>query len=120
MKILIVDDSNFSQKVTASLLKSNLSNVDLYFATNGEEGFASYKEYHPDFVFADLLMPKVSGQEMIQLIKEYDENANIIVLSADVQKSIKEEVGASIISFINKPFDQEKASEICARIKGEE
>ena len=118
MKVLIVDDSNFSQKITASLLKEYLTDLDIYFAANGQAGFHTYTEVSPDFVFADLLMPELNGEGMIQLIKEYDPKAKIIILSADVQKSVRTEMEKySVITFINKPFNHEKAIEICQIMK---
>lgn len=121
VKILIVDDSNFSQKVAANLIKRFLDNAEISFANDGQEGFEKYKEIKPDYVFLDLLMPKVNGIELIKLIREHDNNAKIIVLSADVQKNVREEVESyKIISFINKPFNEEKAKLICEMIRNDE
>lgn len=117
VKILIVDDSVFSQKVTANLLKKYLKDAEFYFADDGQEGFNKYKETNPDYVFLDLLMPKVSGLELINMLKKHDKNTKIIVLSADVQKNVREEIDAcNVISFINKPFNDEKAQLICEMI----
>lgn len=120
MDILVVDDSNFSQKITANLITKNLNDVNTYFAKDGEEGLAKYKSIKPDYTFVDLLMPKLSGEDLIKLIKEYDSDAKIIVVSADVQKSVKEELEAyGIMEFINKPFTEKKAEYICEKIRNE-
>lgn len=114
IKVLIVDDSIFSQRVTANLIKKFLKNTEIYFASDGKEGFMKYKDIKPDYVFLDLLMPKVNGNQLIGLLKEYDNNVKIFVVSADVQKSVREEICAhNIISFINKPFNEEKAENVC-------
>lgn len=118
MKILIVDDSNFSQLITSNLIKKFIDNVEVYLASNGEEGFEKYKEINPDYIFVDLLMPKLNGKELIKLIREYDKNVKIIVISADVQKTVREEVEQfDIMAFINKPFNQEKAETICEMMR---
>ncbi|WP_026894025.1 response regulator transcription factor [Clostridiisalibacter paucivorans] len=118
MKILIVDDSIFSQKITGTLLKKEIKDVELYFAADGEEGFKKFRLIDPDYVFVDLLMPRMNGKELTKAIKEYDSEAKIIILSADVQKSVKIEMEEyNIISFINKPFNEEKAKEIIKVIK---
>lgn len=117
LKILIVDDSNFSQKIISNLLKSFLDNAEFFFANDGREGFDKYKEIKPDYVFVDLLMPNINGKELIKLIKEYDASCKIIVISADVQKNVREDVESyNIMYFINKPFNQEKAKFICEKI----
>lgn len=119
-KLLIVDDSNFSQKVTANLLKKCLDNAEIFFANDGQEGFEKYKEINPDYILLDLLMPKLNGVELIKLIKEYDNNAKIFVVSADVQKNVREEVEAyKIISFINKPFNEDKARLVAGMIRND-
>lgn len=121
MKILIVDDSIFSQKIISNLMKKFMDNLELFFAGDGMEGLKLYKDVMPDYVFLDLLMPKLNGKELIKLIKEYNSSANIFVISADVQKNIKEEIeNYNILSFINKPFNEEKAREICRIIKNRE
>lgn len=118
LKILIVDDSNFSQKVTANLLKKHLVNIEVFFAGDGEEGFLKYKEIKPDYIFVDLLMPKINGKDLIQLLRAYDKDVKIVVISADVQKNVREEIEAyNVLSFINKPFNDEKAETICKMIK---
>lgn len=120
MKILIVDDSRFTQLTTAKLLKNQIGDVEIFFANNGEEGFKKYKEFNPDYVFVDLLMPNVSGQQLIKLIKEYDKDSNIFVISADVQKNVREEIESyGVIQFINKPFTDEKVKLVTKIIKGD-
>jgi len=118
LKILIVDDSIFSQKVVANLLKKFMDDIEISFANDGEQGFIKYKDLKPDYVFLDLLMPKINGQELIYLLKNFDSEAKLIVVSADVQKSIREDIEKyNIIEFINKPFTEEKAQHICSLIK---
>lgn len=118
MKILIVDDSTFSQMITSNLIKKFIDNVEVYFASDGEEGFEKYKEVHPDYIFVDLLMPKLNGKELIRLIRKHDKKTKIIVVSADVQKTVREEVEKlDILEFVNKPFNEEKAETICKMIR---
>lgn len=120
LKILIVDDSNFSQKIISNLLKSFLDNAEFFFASDGREGFRKYKEIKPKYVFVDLLMPNINGKELIKLIKEYDASCKIIVISADVQKNVREDMESyNIMYFINKPFNQEKAKFICDKIRND-
>lgn len=121
MNILIIDDSAFSQRIIANLIVKYLDNVNTYFAKDGEEGLEKYKSIKPNYTFVDLLMPKLSGEELIKQINKYDSNAKIIVVSADVQKSIKEEIDSyGVMAFINKPFTEEKAKSVCEIIRNSE
>lgn len=113
MKALVVDDSKFSLKMTTNLLRQVYKNIDIQCADNGYLGFDIYKETNPDFVLVDLLMPGISGKELIKMIFDYDKNAKILVLSADVQEKVRKEVlDLGVIGFINKPFNVEKAEKI--------
>ena len=110
MKILIVDDSRFSQITNSKFIRKLDPLAEIETARDGREGFKKYKEFKPDYLLVDLLMPEVSGQELIKYIKEYDRDAKIIVITADVQKSIREELEAyGVKGFINKPLNEEKA-----------
>lgn len=119
MKILIVDDSVFSQKITAKFINKFLDNVEIYYAKDGQEGLEKFKSLNPDYTFVDLLMPNLNGEQLIKLIKDFDKSAKIIVISADVQKNVREEVEKyNVMAFINKPFNDEKAQTVCNMITG--
>lgn len=121
MDILIVDDSTFSQKIIGNLLTKYLVDVKTHYAKDGEEGFEKYKSIKPDYIFVDLLMPNINGEELIKLINEDNPNAKIIVVSADVQKSIKHEIASyGVMEFINKPFTEDKAKYICEIIRNDQ
>jgi two-component system chemotaxis response regulator CheY len=118
LKILIVDDSIFSQKIIANLIKSILTDVEISFANDGEEGFIKYKNMKPDYIFLDLLMPKLNGKELLILIRELNNDAKIFILSADVQKSVRDEMEKyNLMAFINKPFNEEKAQLVCEMMR---
>lgn len=114
---LVVDDSIFSEKVTGNYLKKYFENAVVSYAADGEAGLKKYEELHPDCVFVDLLMPKISGLELIRLLKQRD-CKNIVVLSADIQKNIREEAEAlGVTAFLNKPINDEKMQMLCGRLK---
>ncbi len=120
MKVLIVDDSKFSQIILAKHLQELFADqeIQIVTASDGQEGFDKYKEDRPDYVFIDLLMPNVNGQKLVSLINEYDSNHKIFIVSADVQKSVKDEMESfGIMKFINKPLNSEKAKLIYEIIK---
>ncbi|MDF2910700.1 MAG: response regulator [Sporolactobacillus laevolacticus] len=113
-KVLIVDDSKFSQKITYSFLNQYLEDAEFEFASDGEEGLNKFTEDKPDYMIVDLLMPKLRGQDLIEKAKQVDREANVIVLSADVQNRVREIVEKmGVLSFINKPLDDKKAKKIC-------
>ena len=109
MKILLVDDSGFSRKIAAQLFRENFSEAELFLASDGVMGYESFVKIQPDILVTDLLMPNMSGQELVKKIRELDKNVLVFLLTADVQQATKEEVEAfNISAFINKPLNQEK------------
>jgi two-component system chemotaxis response regulator CheY len=118
VKLLVVDDSKLYQKATARFFRELIPELDLYFALDGEEGYKMYKEVNPNVMTIDLLMPKMNGIELLKKIQEEDHNCQLFVLSADVQKLVREEVESLGATFFNKPLTAEKAAEIAEMIKG--
>lgn len=119
MKILVVDDSAFSQKVTIKTVKMLYPEATYETADDGVESIEKYEKFLPDVVFMDLLMPNMTGQEAIVKLKEKFSDAKVVVLSADVQSAVKEEVlAAGALTFINKPINVDKLKEIQPLIEG--
>lgn len=118
MKLLVVDDSKLYQKATAKYFKELLPDAELYFALDGEQGYEMYKTIKPDVMTIDLLMPKMNGIELLKAIQKEEHQVKLFVLSADVQKLVKEEVQTLGATFINKPLTADKAAEIANIIKG--
>jgi two-component system, chemotaxis family, chemotaxis protein CheY len=109
MKFLIVDDSGLSRR----LIRKRVEELG-HTAVDAADGAAALERYSiekPDFVFLDLVMPGLSGFEVLALLRAMDPNARIIVCTADVQTSTREIVkqgGAAAI--INKPVSLEQIS----------
>ncbi|MBF0469725.1 MAG: response regulator [Desulfamplus sp.] len=79
------------------------------------------KDSSVDVIILDLLMPEMSGIEFLEKIKDYSIRLPVIVLTADIQHTMKEKcimLGAS--GFMNKPPDPEKlvelVNEVCDRL----
>lgn len=68
MKVLIADDD----PVSRDILKHNFAghNCEVIEAENGDEGFRFAKEYSPDVIISDAMMPLVDGFQFLKKIKE--------------------------------------------------
>ncbi|PQP81494.1 response regulator [Paenibacillus sp. PCH8] len=118
MKVLIVEDSIFVQKLLQKLIMDHFPECEIQVANNGELGYSLYQEFKPDLITTDLLMPGLNGQEMLRMIREIDREVQIIILSADIQKATREEVEKLEISgFINKPLTVDKANTLIQLIQ---
>lgn len=115
-KVLIVDDSRTSRKILRSLLEEAGYEI-AGEALNGDEGYIKYKELTPDLVTMDITMPITDGIQALQLIKHYDKDAKVVMITAAGQKekmmqALKE--GAS--EFITKPFEKEEVINTISKV----
>jgi len=67
-KILVIDDEEVSRYLLRSLLSG--TKFSLVEAAGGEEGLVLAREEHPQLIFLDLVMPGLSGVEVLHRLKE--------------------------------------------------
>ena len=107
--ILIIDDDIYIN----NMLKETLSGegYEVYSAYSGTEAELMLKTKNPDLILLDLMLPGITGEELIIRIK----NIPVIVISAKADTNDKVNLllnGAE--DYVTKPFDME---ELLARIK---
>lgn len=111
-KALVVDD----EKVIVKGIKYSLEQDDIIVdcAYDGEEALSMAQTNHYDVILLDVMLPKMSGFDVCQQIREFS-NVPIIMLTAkseDMDKILGLEYGAD--DYITKPFN---ILEVKARIK---
>ncbi len=102
--ILLVDDDVDLLENTSFMIRS--MNHDVITANDGDEAVSKYKEIRPNLTIMDIRMPKMDGYEAFYKIKQYDENAKVILISAyyiDEEKYQKAK-SMSLLDMINKPY----------------
>ena len=108
MKILIVDDEPANVALLQYMLIS-AGYTNLHTTGDSRQARAMYREHRPDLVLLDLMMPHVSGFEVMRQFAQDTspgECLPILVLTADATMETKHQallVGAS--DFLTKPFD---------------
>lgn len=111
-KILIVDDDeNIAELISLYLIKECF---DTLIVNDGEEALAQFKEYAPNLVLLDLMLPGIDGYEVCREIRK-NSSIPIIMLSAKGEvfdKVLGLELGAD--DYMIKPFD---SKELVARVK---
>ena len=88
--VLIVDDSIVSRKMLAKLIESSGYTVASH-AINGKEALELYKKLSPDVVTMDITMPEMNGIDALKMIREYDSDAKVVIISAAGQAEKKQE-----------------------------
>ena len=113
MRVLYVEDATFlAEAVKHNLEKQGIS-VDL--VNNGEDGLENAMSDIYDCVFLDIMLPKLSGTDILKRMREKNVQTPVIMLSAlsEVETKISHlEHGAD--DYLAKPF---KTAELVARVK---
>ncbi len=86
-KILLVEDDNALATVYETRLQAE--NFSVRRVANGEEALAAALAFHPDLILLDVMMPKVSGFDVLDILRGTPETTNIriIMLTALSQDS---------------------------------
>ena len=111
-KILVVDDD----VNICDLLRLYFENegYEVKTANDGSEGIALFREYDPDLVLLDIMLPRKDGWQVCREIRE-ESNKPVIMITAKGEvfdKVLGLELGAD--DFVVKPFDMK---ELAARVK---
>ena len=89
-KILLDEDDMALSAVYRSRLE--IEGFDVREANNGEDALSATVEYRPDLILLDVMMPKISGFDVLDILRNTPETANvrIIMLTALSQPKDKE------------------------------
>ena len=118
MKYLITDDSKMARKMMMKSLRDLINEDDeIIEATNGLEAVEAYKKHKPKICFMDLTMPVMDGFDAVLNICQFDSNAQIIIVSADIQEGSMNKAKANgAIGFIKKPINPENLFEMLKKL----
>jgi DNA-binding response OmpR family regulator len=113
MKILVIEDE---AKVAHFIMKGlQQSGFEIDMAFDGEQGFQKVREIQYDLILLDLMLPKISGWDLIPRIRECKSTIPIIALTA--KTSIEDRVQGLNLGcddYLTKPFS---FAELLARIQ---
>jgi len=114
MKILVCEDEEIL--LTSLEFRLKKQGLEVILAADGKEALEKIQSESPDLIVADIMMPHVTGLELITFVrKKMKSDIPIIIISAMGQDDVvlkAFELGAT--DFISKPF---KPSELVLRIK---
>ncbi len=106
-KVLIIDDAKF----TRTMLKKMMAEFghETIEAENGKVGLEKICSEAPDIVLTDILMPEMDGTELLTLLRETKMDVKVIVISANIQNTVKDQcMNLGVSEFFSKPPDKEK------------
>ena len=118
-KVLVVDDSKLNLKVAENVLKN--FKVSTETVTSGLECLSCVKSKKYDIIFMDIMMPNMSGVEVLKKLREEKLNIPVIALTADAIEGQEEKyISEGFDGYLSKPIDKTKLKVILNKyLKGE-
>ena len=112
LDLLVVDDHLTNRLVVTATIKRSLPNANIDHATNGIEAGEKMRQHRYDLVLMDLIMPDISGTEVVRRIRN-DVNhpfpdVPVIALTANVaEEAVNECMALGFKDVQPKPFDKD-------------
>ena len=94
-KILLVEDDEALASVYKSRLE--LEGFETLEVNNGEKALSAAVEFQPDLILLDVMMPKISGFDVLDILRNTPETTNIRVI---------------MLTALSQPKDKEKAESL--------
>ncbi|MBE6901293.1 MAG: response regulator [Ruminococcaceae bacterium] len=116
LKVLICDDSILvRKKLTDVLKKAGITAISE--AKDGVQAVDMYKEIKPDIVFMDIVMPVKTGLDALIEIREFDNNAKVVMASTiGTQSHLVSAIKAGAYEFLQKPVKEEDIQKVLNKI----
>ena len=104
-RILIADDNPQGVELLEAYLAG--SDYEIQTAADGEETLRKVRDWHPDLILLDIMMPKISGFEVCKRLRADPKTRDIAVLmitALDQPSDIERAVEAGTNDFVTKPI----------------
>src|SRR6266496_5054959 len=107
LKLLAIDDDAQALEIISLALKRQ--GLEIITVQDPEEGFETFLRTRPRIVLLDLVMPKVSGMEILERIVAVDPGVDVILITAHYSpESAVEAIQKGASDYLTKPIDIEK------------
>ncbi|MDQ2179073.1 LytTR family DNA-binding domain-containing protein [Marinifilum sp. D714] len=113
IKAIIIDDESLARDLVSNYLDSESDIKIIGEYSNGFEGLKAINDLHPDLVFLDVQMPKLTGFELLELL---DRPCNIVFTTAYNEYAIKA-FEHNAIDYLLKPFSEDRFLAALAKAK---
>jgi CheY-like chemotaxis protein len=119
MLIYIVDDDPINLRLIKAILNQH-GFYNLTLLNNGNELLASMEKNKPDILLLDIMMPELSGYDILEIVKQRNvwKHIPVIVITAlplaDEMKPLKKSFNLGAMDYISKPFNH---VELMLRVK---
>ncbi|QDQ26081.1 response regulator [Chitinimonas arctica] len=117
--VLIVDDSRVSRMLARAYLEEKRPGWTFFEAANGEEAVAIAEREAIELVTLDVNMPGMPGLAAGERILQLRPQAHVVVLTANVQSSVRQRAEALGMHFLQKPVTEATIARLLELVEGE-
>ena len=115
LRVLVVDDELDIRRGLEKLIGTTGAEVEV--AGDGREALEVLGRFHPDLVLTDLMMPRMTGAELLPAVKERSPGTEVVVLTGfgTIQTAVSCLQGGAA-HFMTKPFDNQEVLSLVSRL----
>jgi DNA-binding NtrC family response regulator len=118
VRIVVIDDDQQSLSLVSAALEQE--GVRIFRAADPAEGLELVRRERPQIVLSDLMMPKMSGMEVLEQIIDQDPSTDVILMTAYYStESAVEAIQKGACDYLNKPLAIERLQERVGRLIAE-
>lgn len=104
IKTVVIDDEQLAVDIIRSYLKAHEDIEIIAECHNGFDGLKAIHELKPDLVFLDIMMPKLNGFEMLELMDDHP----VVIFSTAYDQYALKAFEQSAVDYLLKPYAQER------------
>ena len=122
LSILVVDDDNSITKFLKGILLTKSGDLQVYESNDGFDAGIKLREFLPDIVFVDLMMPGLGGLELCESIKSTPELSHIRVIAMtgySSDENISQILAAGAEACLSKPFQSDEMFKLLGLIESD-
>ncbi len=109
-RVMVVDDDKDARDLLSDYLQE--LGTEVITASNGAEALKIAKEWHPDIITLDLMMPGMDGWEVLQTLKGDPELQSISVVVVSIIADKRKALNLGALDALTKPLDPEELRKI--------
>ena len=113
IRVLIIDDEHLAREIVRVYLSEDEQIEIIGECSDGFDGFKQINDLKPDLVFLDVMMPKLTGFEMLELV----ENPPVIVFSTAYDEYAIKAFEKNAVDYLLKPYALERFNEALEKAK---
>ena len=104
--LVIEDDAHIAEGLKLNL---SLQGYEVVSAADGSSGLHKWKEFRPDLIVLDIMLPGIDGLSILQTIRLEDERLPVLILSAKAASDdIVRGLSCGVDDYLTKPFNLEE------------